>query len=120
MLKEIYCKTINDPTYQPEILEHSDVYEAVLSKIRMILFTERGEVLGEPGFGVNLEQYVFTTRVSGEDIKKMILKQITTYIPEAQHFKVSVDINFKQGATSDVCFVDIKLNGTNALGIILN
>lgn len=119
MLREIYCKTTNDPTYQAEILEHSDVYEAVLSKIRMILFTEKGEVLGEPGFGVSLEQYVFETRVSGEEIKKMILEQISTYIPEAQYFKVTVDINFKQGATSDICFIDIKLNGTNALGIIV-
>lgn len=119
MLREIYCKTPNDPTYQSEVLEHSDIYEAVLSKIRMILFTKKGDVLGEPTFGTSLEDYVFETKVSGEALKKMIMEQINTYIPEAIYFDVDININFQKGATQDTCFVDIKLNGTSAIGILL-
>lgn len=119
MLKEIYCKHSNDPTLQDDIFEHSDVYEAVLSKIRMILFTNRGDVLGEPSFGVNLEDYVFETQVSGEAIKEMVLQQIITYVPEHKFFKIDVNVKFQQGATQDICYLDILINGTNALGILL-
>ncbi|MCK9574576.1 MAG: hypothetical protein WC979_01580 [Candidatus Pacearchaeota archaeon] len=119
MLKEIYCKTANDPTIQPELLEHGDLYEAVLSKIRMILFTRKGDVLGEPDFGTSIEDYVFETKVSAEDLKKMVLQQITTYVPESEFFNVEVVISFKQGVTNDICYIDVKLNGTPAIGILL-
>jgi phage baseplate assembly protein W len=120
MLREIYCKIQADPTFQNNVIEHQDVYEATLSKIRMILFTNKGDVLGEPDFGTSLEDYVFETRVSGEDIKKMILQQIVTYVPESEFFNIDVSVSFRKGATNDTCFVDIKLNGTSAIGILLN
>lgn len=119
MLREIYCKTANDPTLQSDILEHQDIYEAVLSKIRMILFTTKGEVLGEPDFGISLEDYVFETKVSAGDMKKMIIEQITTYVPEHEYFDVTVDVKFQQGPTQDRAFIDIKLNGTPAIGILV-
>lgn len=119
MLREIYCKTANDPTIQENILEHQDIYEAVLSKIRMILFTKKGDVLGEPDFGASLDDYIFETKVSSNDIRKMILEQIIQYIPEEEYFKVSVDVKFKKGTTKDTGFIDIKLNGTPAIGILV-
>lgn len=120
MLKEIYCKIQADPTYQDDVLEHQDLYEAALSKIRMILLTNKGDVLGDPDFGTSLEDYVFETKISGEDIKKIILQQIVAYVPESEFFNITVDVSFKKGATQDTCFVDVKLNGTSAIGILLN
>lgn len=119
MLKELYCKHSNDPTLQDNILEHSDVYEAILSKIRMILYTRKGDVLGEPGFGTSIEDYVFETNVSGEDLKRMINEQIVTYIPEYDFFNITIDIKFQKGRIHDTCFIDIKINGTPAIGILL-
>jgi len=119
MLREIYCKPINDPTYQNDIFEHEDIYEAVLSKIRMILFTTPGEVLGEPNFGVDLERYIFDTMVSNKELKKMILEQIVMYIPESNYFNIDVDVKFQRGQTQDIGFIDIKLNGTPAIGILI-
>lgn len=119
MLKELYCKHSSDPTLQDDILEHSDIYEAVLSKIRMILFTRKGDVLGEPNFGTSIEDYVFETNVSGIDLESMIQEQILTYVPESDFFKITVNAKFKKGKTQDTCFIDIKINGTPALGILL-
>ena len=58
-INEIYIKNPNDTTYQDNILEHSDIYESILAKIRMILETRTGEVLGDANFGVNLKNMFF-------------------------------------------------------------
>ena len=70
MLKEIYCRQSNDTYADQSLLEHSNVREAILAKIRMILTTPRGSVIGEPMFGVDLEQYIFETSFSATKIEE--------------------------------------------------
>ena len=48
MLRDIYLRDQSDPKYKSNLLETSSVIESVLNKIRMILYTNRGEVLGAP------------------------------------------------------------------------
>jgi len=119
MLSEIYCKVPWDPTYQENMVVHSDIYESVLQKVRMILHTKPGEVLGNPHFGVDLEQYVFSMNSSNFSIQKVIEDQIYQFIPEAQVVDISVNVRFMEGETSDTCFVDIKIQGTDAMTILL-
>ena len=120
MLKEIYCRPSNDPNADEFILEHSNVYETLLGKLRLILMTERGTVLGDPFFGSSLETYIFETKVPASEIENDIKKQITTYIDEADLFKIEVKVSLQKGSTSDTGIVDIMVNGTKALGIIVN
>lgn len=120
MLKEIYAKDPQDIAYQDNIIDHSDAYEAALSKIRMILYTKPGEVLGDPNFGVNLEEYVFALNASNKTIENSIQEQIIRYVPESEFMDISVSVSFQQGNTHDICYIDIKLNGTPAMGIILS
>jgi hypothetical protein len=46
----------------------------------MILFTKKGEVLGEPGLGMNLESMLFEKNVSAYEIKKEFQKQLAIYV----------------------------------------
>lgn len=119
-IKEIYAKDPSDSTFQSNVIEHSDVYETVLSKIRMILYTKPGEVLGNPNFGVNLEEYVFALNASNQTIRESIEKQINEYVPESLVMNISVDVNFHQQEIYDICYIDIKIDGTKAMGLIIS
>ncbi len=119
-ISEIYIKTPNDPNYQSNIIDHNDVYETVLQKIRMILFTKRGEVIGDPNFGVNLEDYVFSLNASNLTIQREIEKQIQQYVPERMVMNISVNVNFIKGVTQDTAIVDILIEGTKALSVLVN
>lgn len=120
MIKEIYAKDPADPNFQENIIEHSDVYESVLQKVRMILYTKPGEVLGDPTFGINLEEYIFSFNASNKKIKEEVEKQIRKYIPEALVMDISVSVKFKKGKIKDICYIDIIIDGTNAMGLIIN
>lgn len=119
MLQEIYCREKEDKNAIPGLLDHSNVYEAVLTKLRMILMTEKGSVFGCPEFGAGVETYVFSTDCPAEDIKQAINDQIALFVPEINTFKITVDVNFQKGESSDICYIDIKIDGHDALGYVI-
>jgi hypothetical protein len=57
----------------------------------MILFTNKGDVFGDPDFGGDLTLLLHQTKLSAETIKRDLLSQIYTYIPEL----INNDIDFK-------------------------
>ena len=120
MISEIYTKPPWDPTYQENIIDHNDIYESILSKVRMILFTKPGEVIGNPNFGVDLESYVFSLNASTQSIEKMIQEQINQYVPEALVCNISVNVEFVSQDTHDIAFVNIKIDGTEAMSLVIN
>ena len=120
MIQEIYTKTLDDATYQRNVISHSDVYETVLSKIRMILFTKPGEVLGDVFFGVNLEEYVFALNASNTVLQKAIEEQIYTYVPERLVMPIRVEVSFVQQETYDAAFIDIHIDGRRAIGLLVS
>jgi phage baseplate assembly protein W len=117
MLKEIYMRDPSDPLYQTDVLEVSNEIEALLGQIRMLLFTRPGEVISAPNFGIDLEQYIFSTNVSGSRIQKTITDLIYSSIPVASKYEVEVQVGFFVGTTRDICLIDIFVNGTKYLGI---
>ena len=46
IIQDIYNRTPEDLNYQYGVLHHNDVIEAIVSKIKMILNTTQGRVLG--------------------------------------------------------------------------
>jgi len=120
MISEIYAKLPDDVTFQEDFIIHSDVYESILQKVRMILFTNRGEILGDPNFGVSLTEYVFALNASNQTIKKEIEEQISHYIPEALYIDISVNVTFRQENFQDVCYIDIRIDGTDAMRLLVS
>ena len=55
-LRDFYLRQTNDPAFRPDQLEVYDDLEGMLQQIRMVLFTQKGEVLGEPDFGLDVEK----------------------------------------------------------------
>lgn len=119
MLRELYLRNPEDPLYQPETLEHTDELENLLGQIRMLLFTRKGEVMGFYDFGVNIEDDIFTFELSQAQLQKKIMDSIYQYCPDASAYAVKVDVQFFQGTVRDVCLIDIVVDGTKRLGILV-
>lgn len=93
MIHEIYTRAEDDPNYA-EMLETNNALEIALSKIRMILGTNHGEVLGEYDLGTNIEELVFKTERSAKDIESELERQITTYIGNVDGYIIKIKVKF--------------------------
>ena len=58
-LRDFYTRTLDDPKYLGDRVEISDDLESTIQQVKMTLFTKKGEVLGEPDFGLDLNKYLF-------------------------------------------------------------
>lgn len=119
MLKEIYTRDPDDPFYKADTFEIESDLEALLGQIRMILFTKPGEVIGMIPFGVDLEQMVFSTNLTNSAVAEKVRTAIYQYCPDADDFAVKVEVSFFYGTSRDICVIDILIDGTKYLGILL-
>jgi hypothetical protein len=77
----------------PELIE-DDAIRVIVQKYEMILFTNKGEVFGEPNLGADLYELLHETRLSAESIQSDIISQINTYISEIKGIEHTVEVNF--------------------------
>lgn len=117
MLKEIYCRNESDPGYLPGILETTSPYEALLTKIRMIIFTNKGELLGDPNFGLSLEQMLFEIGANEKQITENFYGQLGIYVPDTVNMPIELKVSFTQGTVRDICYIDIYIDGKKYLGV---
>ena len=80
-------------------------------KVETILFTNKGDVFGDPNFGADLEKLLHETRVSADFVKKQIVEQIVAYIPEISDLTYTLDVFFQQDPENyqDIMFIDFKI-----------
>lgn len=116
---EFYVKNIGDPKYQSDKLQQDNEISMLLSQIETVLFTRRGDVLGKPEFGTNLEDYVYELQYNNYQIKNIVSKQISSYIPLASKYNVTVDVDFIEDSTRYVMFLDITVDATIKMGIYI-
>jgi len=109
----------SDPLYDPTMLEVSNDLEVLLGQIRMLLFTKPGDIIARLNFGIDLESMVFSTNVSTIGIEEYVSSQIYQFCPSAASFDVKTEVIFFEGNSSDTCLIDIFVNGTKYLGVIV-
>jgi len=120
MVKEIYIRTPNDPYYEAGIVDYSNEVESIISQVRMLLGTKPGDVLGDPHFGIEIEDLVYGTKTSGLNIKKKLDEKISSYIHPSPGISLNTEINF--GHTdkgSDYALIDISINGKKSVGFLV-
>lgn len=121
-LKELYCKLPTEKTYQP-IIENNDEAEKILQQIRMVLGTKRGEVLGSPYFGIDLNKYLFSLNYSQQEITYMVNVLLSQYVLfDQEKWNVYADISFGHNANDayEYAVIDIVINEKKCLGILVN
>lgn len=121
MIREIYIRNESDPNFIPGVIDYSNEVERVISEIKMILGTQKGQVLGNYDFGVDLEYAVFNTKKSAEEVASEINEQINMYVNKGDNMTISVDVNFgDSGKGYDYAVIDIIINGQKAIGFLLD
>lgn len=124
MIQEIYIGVPNTNQYKERTIEVTDDIVQILQRIRVLLGTRKGQVLGDPDFGLNLEDYLFEMNLNAASIKKEILLQFGKYIIPGTNpmYEISVDVNFGKNpyAAYDYMIVDIYINQRKYLGVLIN
>lgn len=92
--KDFYIKYQGHPKYNSNVIIEQDIINVVIQKYELLLFTNKGEVLGEPDFGADLEKYLFQTRVSATFVEDEINRQIVRYIPELIEMNYRLEVAF--------------------------
>lgn len=92
---DFYIKYPGHPKYQSSVFIEDETVRVIIQKYEMILFTNKGELLGDPNFGCELPALLFETYLSAESIQAEIRSQISIYIPELNsvEYQLTVEIN---------------------------
>ena len=89
-LRDFYTRTTEDPRDLGDRLEMSDELESAIQQVKMTLFTRKGEVLGEPDFGIELDSYLFEYSIDPSRLGKEATSQINKYVTEARKRQITV------------------------------
>ena len=111
MIREIYTRDPNDPQYEEGMFETQGALDEILAKVRMLLGTTNGEVLGEYKLGINIESLVFKSAKNNAAIEMEINKQIGEYINGLDKYRLESRVKFghhKDGY--DYAVIDILVN----------
>ena len=108
--RDLYIRgTKEDPMeLEDKILEDSTL-ALYIQQILMLLENEN-KILGAPGMNLNLEHYVFDTKISATRIKSLITSSIQEYCTLSKYYGTSVEVNIIKGTNRDICLVDIYVN----------
>jgi hypothetical protein len=108
---DFYIIGPDDPTFSPIEVIEDELLNVIVQKYKMVLFTNKGEVLGDPDFGANLLELLYQTKVSESHVRNIISEQITSYIPEMQGTNYSLNVVFVQDPVNyqDMMFVYLKI-----------
>lgn len=112
-VKDLVIRYDGHPKYVANKIIEDDEIEVIVQKLEMILFTNKGEVLGDLNLGANLEYYLWQTRVSEGNIKKIVEEQINTYIPELIKIGYSLDLYLYEGEYRDILSLEFVIRGYN-------
>ena len=88
-IRDFYMRPEDDPRYRPDQIEVYDEIESCINQIKMTLLTEKGEVLGEPNFGLNVMSYLFEFELDPFKLSDNANAQISKYVTEAKKRSVT-------------------------------
>jgi len=107
---DFYILYKDHPRYVNKELIEDEVISVIIQKYEMILFTNKGEVLGDPDFGADLLELLYQTKVSDVFVKDIINEQISLYIPELLETNYTLNVVFVQDPENyqDIMFIYLR------------
>jgi phage baseplate assembly protein W len=109
--RDFYIGYEGHPRFTINKIITDDIIRVIVQKYEMILFTNKGELFGDPNFGCDLTKLLYETKISAEAVKSTIIVQINTYISELQGTNYTLEVTFQQDPENyqDVMIVDFTL-----------
>lgn len=107
---DFYVLYRGHPRYTSGEINESEIVNVIIQKYEVMLFTNQGEVLGDPNFGANLLDLLYQTKVSASFVKRRIEEQIQAYIPELSSINYNLNVVFVQDPEKhqDIMFVNLR------------
>ena len=99
---EIYNRDPGDFGYKDDVLETTDPIEICIGQIKMLLLTNKGEVLGDPAFGIALDELIFSLELAEESVRREIDLQLNAYCPLFYQLGGYFKLEFYQGTLRDI------------------
>lgn len=98
-------------------IEEDDMINIIIQKLEMILFTNKGEVMGtfEKQLGCDLPYYLWQTKISNQVIEKDIRMQINMWVPELNTIGYELDLKIFEGNFRDIMELNFEIKGYNVL-----
>jgi hypothetical protein len=116
---EFYVKTIGDPNFDAEQMQADEDIQMLLTQIETLIFTNKGEVIGNADFGLNIEDYVYSFRYNDTMLQNMIENAIYTYVPLSYKYPVSVRVEFTSETERNIVFIDISIDNRYGIGLYI-
>lgn len=110
--RDFYIKYKGHPNYNVDDIDEDNIINVILQKYEMIIFTNKGDVFGDPDFGSDLLYLLNETKVSSSYVESVIIKQIADYIPELLNMNYSLEVVFTQDPSRfiDMMFIYFKVS----------
>jgi hypothetical protein len=107
---DFYILYRGHPRYRKGEIQESELVDIIIQKYEVMLFTNKGEVLGQPDFGADLLDLLNQTKVSASFVKTKIEEQIQKYIPELSRINYSLNVVFTQDPENyqDIMFINLR------------
>jgi hypothetical protein len=118
-MRELYNRDPQDPKYNPYQIETTDPVEICIGQLKMLLLTNRGEILGDPKFGLNLEELVFNLNLSENGIRSELDIFIKTYIPLFNTLGGTYELKFFEGTNRDIATLDFMIPSNGGLSPVV-
>lgn len=119
MIQDIYTREPDDPNFRSNVLSHSNPIESIITKVKMILGTTKGQILGNLGFGIGIEDLIFETKINSIQLEESILTQIQLYVSEAANYSIRPNVEFGKSDGNDYCVIDIYINNQKTFGVLV-
>ena len=118
-VKDFYMRSPGDPKYKVDILETTEDIEEAISQIRMTLLTEKGEVLGEPEFGIDVNRYLFDFNVDPFAISAGAELQLEKYVTASRTRDISVTpAKYTDERERQIFVLSIGIEGEDPFGAL--
>jgi hypothetical protein len=108
---DFYVIDKTDPSFTANQVIEDDIIKVILQKYKMILFTNKGDLLADPFFGGDLELLVNETTVSASYVEEELNTQIADYIPELINMNYSLQVAFAKDTSNfyDIMYIYFQI-----------
>ena len=114
-ISDLYIKNTKDPNFNPAQIENVTFVDTVMSKIYMILLTNKGDILGNPDFGADIPKYLWKTKFPASTIEAAIRQEFAIYIPELKKEDYKIKCYILPGSTlQDIAIIELNLGIASA------